>query len=260
MRGGEAGDVARHPQPQPLHFDRLAFIDHIVVDAGAAGLGEKRAQARVAGRGGGEGRRRAGRRARHADPTVRPVLRRDPVERVIPVRRVVGIDPVLALGAVTAAAVLINRGIAVRHDSPPAAQDRTAHRFGRVRQPGMQDVELVACIGRRDPVRRAVQDGRKARPVRRQKDECVETDAVAHRHHSLCAARAARGVGDPIHASSRAMERRSRGSAGTHRGACHISWGILALSLPSLRRRFSCFFRDRDRLTRRSYDPSKAQP
>ena len=29
--------------PQPLHLDRLAFVDNIVMDAGGAGLSEKRA-------------------------------------------------------------------------------------------------------------------------------------------------------------------------------------------------------------------------
>jgi hypothetical protein len=184
MRRGQAGDVLRHPQP--LHLDPAALADDVVVDAGAAGLREKRAQARVPRGGGSKGRRRPGRGARHADPAVAPVLAGNPFERVVTVMRVVGVDPVFAFGAVAAAAILIDGGIAMRRDRLPAAQDRTAHRFGGVRQPGAGVVEFMRCGGGGDAIGRAVQDHRPARAaLRRQKDKRVEPGAVAHRHHRL---------------------------------------------------------------------------
>ena len=164
MRRREAGDVLRHPQPEPLHLDSLALIDDIVVDAGAASLGEEGAQAGVPRRGGGEGRRRSGRRARHADPPIAPVLSGDPVERVVPVIGVVGVDPVLALGTVAATAVLVNRRVATIDDGFPAAQDRAAHRLGRIGQPGARMVKFVRRVGGGDAVWRAMEDHRPARP------------------------------------------------------------------------------------------------
>ncbi len=64
----QARDVLRDPQPQPLHLDRVAFVDDVVVDARAAHLREERAQARMALRSGGE----RGRRARPTSRTCRP--------------------------------------------------------------------------------------------------------------------------------------------------------------------------------------------
>src|SRR4051794_14421561 len=83
----------------------------------------------------------------HANAAIAPGLGGDPVERVMPVRGVVGVDPVLALRAVPAAAILVHRGIAMLDDGLPAAQDRAAHRLGRVRQPGMAAIEFVARVG-----------------------------------------------------------------------------------------------------------------
>jgi hypothetical protein len=59
MRGRQSRDVACHPEPQPLHLDRLALIDDIVINAGGTGLSEKRAQGRMPRRGRSESRRRA---------------------------------------------------------------------------------------------------------------------------------------------------------------------------------------------------------
>ena len=44
VRLRQARDVLRHPQPQPLHLDRVAFVDDVVVDARSADLREERAQ------------------------------------------------------------------------------------------------------------------------------------------------------------------------------------------------------------------------
>src|SRR5207253_11279290 len=69
VRAREPRDVAGHPQPQPLHLDRLALIDDVVIDAGSPGLGKKSAQARVTRRRRGEGGGGAGRRARSEEHT-----------------------------------------------------------------------------------------------------------------------------------------------------------------------------------------------
>ena len=117
---------------------------------------------------------------------VGPALAVDPVERIVAVGSVVGIDAVPAFGAVAAPAILIDRGVAMFDDRFPAAQDRAAHWFGGARQPGVGVVEFVPRIGRRDPVRRPVQDYRETRaPTRRQEDKCVEPGSVAHRNHRL---------------------------------------------------------------------------
>ena len=138
------------------------------------------------GRSGSKGRGGARRRAGHANPLVAPVLAGDPVERVVAVGRVIGINPVLAFRPVTAPAILINRDVATRDYVPPPAQDRTAHRFGGARHPGVGVIEFAPSIRRRDPIGRPVQDHREARAaIFRQKHKRVEPSAIAHRHHGL---------------------------------------------------------------------------
>jgi len=58
-----------------------------------------------------------------------PGLAGDPLQRISPVGGIIGIDPVLPLGSVATPRILVNRGIAMRDDLAPSAQDRAAQRF-----------------------------------------------------------------------------------------------------------------------------------
>jgi hypothetical protein len=110
----------------------------------------------------------------------------DPRQRIVAIIRVIGVDPVLAFGAVAAPAILIDGDIAMLNDRLPAAQDRAAHRLGRIGQPSARVIEFMQRTGGGNAVRRAVEDHRPAgSPFIRQKNECIEADAIAHRHHCL---------------------------------------------------------------------------
>src|SRR5271168_5641816 len=107
MRGRKASDVERNPKPQTLHLDRLAFIDDVIVNAGAADLGKKGSHCGMRLRGCAERRRCSGRRTGKPNPMIGPGLARDPFKGIVPVGRVITVSAVLAFRAKTSAAILI---------------------------------------------------------------------------------------------------------------------------------------------------------
>src|SRR5258707_12277004 len=107
MRVRKASDVERDPEPQTLHLDRLTFIDNVIVNAGAADLGEEGAHRGMRLRGCGERRRCPGRRTGEPDPVIGPGLARDPFKGIVPVGRVITVSEVLAFRAKTAPSILM---------------------------------------------------------------------------------------------------------------------------------------------------------
>ena len=193
----QAGNVLRHPQPQPFQFDRLPFVHDIVIDTGRADLGKKGPQRRVPGAGRRQGGSGSRRRARDTHALIGPGLFRDPLQGVVPVGGIVGIDAVFSLRGVAAARILIHGRIAVGDDGLPAAQDGAVQRGGRTGHPAPGRVAHRLARWGRDAVGRAVHDDGKARsPVGRQKHKGVESDPVAHGHIGLKPARTALFVND----------------------------------------------------------------
>jgi hypothetical protein len=120
------------------------------------------------------------------DHLIGPGLGSNPFESIVAVRRVIGVHAILAFRPVAAAGVLVDRDKAVRDDVAPTTQDRAAEGLFGARQPRLGAIDLIAGIGRGDPVRRAMQDDRPAPSAALgQKHESVEPRAVAHRHHGL---------------------------------------------------------------------------
>src|SRR6267142_6337383 len=114
-------------------------------------------------RGGGEGGGSARGRPGHAHHLIGPGLSGDPFEGIVTVVGIIGVDAVLAFRTVPAASVLVDRGVTVRDDVAPAAQDRTAERLFGARKPSLGAVGLVLGTGGGNAVRRAMQDDGPAR-------------------------------------------------------------------------------------------------
>ena len=140
-------------------------------------------------RGGGKRGGRTRRRAGHADHLIAPRLASDPRQRVVAIRCVVGIHTVLAFGSVATARILIHRDVTASDDVFVTAQYRAAHRRVRAGQPAVAAIGVASAASgeaRRDAVRCALQNHRKARPALLwQIDKRIELGTVTHSHHGL---------------------------------------------------------------------------
>src|SRR5262249_17126694 len=117
---------------------------------------------------------------------ISPGFTRDPFKRVVAIGGVVTVNMILTLGAIAPAAILIDCGITVPHHLAPAAQNRSQQWTLRIWQPPLRAVRDVLALRHGNAVRRTVQNRWKARSAAlRQKDESVQPDPIAHRHHRL---------------------------------------------------------------------------